>query len=235
VVIGAANLDFEKLEAHRRRALALPRIYDWMFSRPANVEAARRSLATLIDSIDAFNLQADLAAAEPVEASDETLFDTWLRVLNAREELARGAVVAAQHERAVGAEALRDALDRCAQPGAAIPRAARALLGQQAPVDCGRFVRLVAALLPGEPLATRRHIESWSDLGTAFAAEDAVIERRAQAAAAKGCTLRYVQRIDCPTPAVLGGERATQVKASIRLEEVPLDHPHAMVKVRVEQ
>ena len=86
-----------------------------------------------------------------------------------------------------------------------------------------------------EPLATRRHIESWSDLGTAFAAEDAVIERRAQAAAAKGCTLRYVQRIDCPTPAVLGGERATQVNASIRLEEVPLDHPHAMVKVRVEQ
>jgi serine/threonine protein kinase/predicted ATPase len=90
VVIGAANLDFEKLEAHRRRALVLPRIYDWMFSRPANVEAARRSLVTLIDSIDTFILQADLAAAEPLEASDETLFDTWLRVLNAREELARG-------------------------------------------------------------------------------------------------------------------------------------------------
>ena len=54
--------------------------------------------------------------------------------------------------------------------------------------------------------------------------------KRAKAAADKGCTLRYVQRIDCLTPAVLGGERVTQVKATIRLEEVPLDHPHAMVK-----
>lgn len=90
VVIGAANLDFERLESHRRRALALPRIYDWMFSKPPNVDAVRRALATLIDSIDAFYVQADLSESEPVGVTDETVFDTWLRVLNAREELARG-------------------------------------------------------------------------------------------------------------------------------------------------
>jgi serine/threonine protein kinase len=91
VVTHAVKLDFDRLENHRRRALALPRMYDWTFTNPTNLEFARRGLATLIDSLDAFHSRVDEAAAQPPsERSAEDLFDTWLRVLNAREDLARG-------------------------------------------------------------------------------------------------------------------------------------------------
>ena len=80
-----------------------------------------------------------------------------------------------------------------------------------------------------EPLAARRQVDSWACLGSTFEAEDKALAARAKAATARGCTLRYVQRIECATPAELGNERI-EAKASIRLEEVPLDSPHAMVK-----
>lgn len=83
-----------------------------------------------------------------------------------------------------------------------------------------------------EPLAVRRPVDSWEGIcrggALCFAAEDADIRQRLTAAAAKGCTLRYVQRIECDPPAELGHRCAA--KASVRLEEVALDSPYAQVK-----
>ncbi|WP_275571743.1 serine/threonine-protein kinase [Mycolicibacterium vanbaalenii] len=91
VVIKAAELDFERLENHRRRALLVPKVFDWTFNQPVNLALAKTGIATLIDTVDAFYEglgSADERVAE--ERVGDELFDTWRRVLNAREELARG-------------------------------------------------------------------------------------------------------------------------------------------------
>lgn len=91
VIIKAAQLDFERLESHRRRSLALPKLYDWTFKEPANRSLAKSGIATLVDSIDAFyEAQDDVRVVDLDERDGDELFDTWRRVLNAREELARG-------------------------------------------------------------------------------------------------------------------------------------------------
>jgi homoserine dehydrogenase len=56
-----------------------------------------------------------------------------------------------------------------------------------------------------EPLAHRREIASWDTVTDEFAREDVELAARAAAAASRGCTLRYVQRIECDPPAELGG------------------------------
>ena len=81
-----------------------------------------------------------------------------------------------------------------------------------------------------EPLASRRPVESWVSLQDTFADEDVKMAARVAAAKARGCTLRYVQRIDCSPAAELGNESASKCKAYVRLEEVPLQSPYAMVK-----
>ncbi len=91
VIIKAVELDFEQLENHRRRALLLPKVFDWSFNRPVTFERAQRGIATLIDTIDAFYQDNGNAEETEREQHDgDELFDTWRRVLNAREELARG-------------------------------------------------------------------------------------------------------------------------------------------------
>ncbi len=91
VIVKAAELDFERLENHRRRALLVPKVFDWTFNKPANPVLARTGMATLIDAIDAFYEAKDHADESGDEERDgDELFDTWRRVLNAREELARG-------------------------------------------------------------------------------------------------------------------------------------------------
>lgn len=52
-----------------------------------------------------------------------------------------------------------------------------------------------------EPLARRREIRSWADVSAEFATENADMLERAKRAREKGCTLRYVQRIECDPPA----------------------------------
>jgi serine/threonine protein kinase len=92
VVIAAAKLEFDRLENHRRRALLLPAVYDWVFNNPTNIDLAKRALATLTDAIDSFHSSKFEEPAEydlrPREGGE--LFDVWLRILNAREDLARG-------------------------------------------------------------------------------------------------------------------------------------------------
>lgn len=91
VIIKASELDFERLEGHRRRSLALPKVYEWTFSQPPNPALARSGIATLVDAIDSFyEAQHEVEEAELPERDGDELFDTWRRVLNAREELARG-------------------------------------------------------------------------------------------------------------------------------------------------
>jgi aspartokinase/homoserine dehydrogenase 1 len=82
-----------------------------------------------------------------------------------------------------------------------------------------------------EPIATRRDIDRWDSFGGAFAEEDTIFAKRAAAAASRGCTLRYVQRIDCTPAATLGNKKGKiHAVASVKVEEVPLDSPLAMVK-----
>jgi len=81
-----------------------------------------------------------------------------------------------------------------------------------------------------EPLASRRKVDSWHDLSEVFAVEDIDMAKRARDAKAKGCTLRYVQRIECSTPAGFNTGESVQAKASVKLEEVPLDSAHGNVK-----
>lgn len=91
VIIKAAELDFERLESHRRRAVPLPPVFDWAFSRPPSQDLERAGMATLIDTIDAFyEAKAQAIVGGEEEHDGDELFDTWRRVLNAREELARG-------------------------------------------------------------------------------------------------------------------------------------------------
>ena len=81
-----------------------------------------------------------------------------------------------------------------------------------------------------EPIAKRRELESWDAIGSGFLEEDAIYARKAAAAAAKGCTLRYVQRIVCTPGAALGRKKKIHATASVKLEEVPLNSALAMVK-----
>jgi aspartokinase/homoserine dehydrogenase 1 len=62
-----------------------------------------------------------------------------------------------------------------------------------------------------EPLASRRKVDNWHDLSTVFAKEDIYMARRAQEAKEKGCTLRYVQRIECSTPVGFGTKGSIEV------------------------
>ncbi|WP_156252438.1 serine/threonine-protein kinase [Pseudactinotalea terrae] len=90
-IIKAAELDFDRLENHRRRSLALPRAFEWTFNQPPNQALARRGIATLLDAIDAYYEPKDQPDSDQARDRDgDELFDTWRRVLNAREELARG-------------------------------------------------------------------------------------------------------------------------------------------------
>ncbi len=82
-----------------------------------------------------------------------------------------------------------------------------------------------------EKVAKRRPIK---ELGAVhktgeFAEEDAYFAKRVKEAAAKKCTLRYVQRLELTPPAELGFERnVNDCKACARLEEVPIGSAHAV-------
>lgn len=91
VVINAKPMDFERLENHRRRALLLPPGFEWTFAEPANLVLAQTAMASFVDAVDRFYDEAESSGVNgsPERRSDE-LLDTWRRVLDAREELARG-------------------------------------------------------------------------------------------------------------------------------------------------
>ena len=81
-----------------------------------------------------------------------------------------------------------------------------------------------------EPIASRRYV-NWANIGDAFVEEDRIFAERAAAAASRGCTLRYVHKIECTPAAFLGAKDFPIIaEASVKVDEVPLDSPLAMVK-----
>ncbi|TXI50710.1 MAG: hypothetical protein E6Q54_21345 [Mycolicibacter arupensis] len=91
VVIGVATPEFEALEASRRHGLALPPIFSWSDRHPIDMDASERARHRLVELLDDFEVDRARPAAEgsASEGRDE-LFDRWMRVLDAREDLARG-------------------------------------------------------------------------------------------------------------------------------------------------
>lgn len=80
-----------------------------------------------------------------------------------------------------------------------------------------------------EPIAKRREVINWDNLGDTFADVDKMLGERLAAAKSRGCTLRYIQRIECTPAAELGPQRS-KANAYVRLEEVPRESRLAMVK-----
>ena len=66
-----------------------------------------------------------------------------------------------------------------------------------------------------EPLATKRHVESWKNCSKEFELEDKLFSDRAKVARENGCTLRYVQRIECSPPVELSPYSDTVLKVTI--------------------
>jgi aspartokinase/homoserine dehydrogenase 1 len=81
-----------------------------------------------------------------------------------------------------------------------------------------------------EPLALRRPIDTFLDLSQSFPEEDRLFQEKAAAAARKHCTLRYIQRIECSPAVGLAHSFTGKVRATVKLEEVPLHSALAMVK-----
>lgn len=88
-VTAAKQLSFEALEAGRRRSLAVPPIFSWITQRPADLRASARAKSLLTQLVDQFYESRDDPDATLQSDGDEQ-FENWLRVLDARVDLARG-------------------------------------------------------------------------------------------------------------------------------------------------
>jgi hypothetical protein len=89
VVTAAARPEFEVLEAFRRRSVSLPPVFSWVVREPVNREQSQRALATFVGLLDDYLEVVRQGPSQPIRDGDE-LFDLWLRILDAREDLARG-------------------------------------------------------------------------------------------------------------------------------------------------
>lgn len=89
-VIAANAPEFESLDRLRRRSLKLPQSFVWTVHEPANREQAARALDIVVGMIEDYVEESHAAAKEKAPKGGDELFDVWLRILDAREELARG-------------------------------------------------------------------------------------------------------------------------------------------------
>lgn len=90
-VVSVRVSDFDQLEIRRRQSLALPAIFDWAVRRPANQTLAEQAQRALIDLLDDFCEQKDQESeVKASQRNADSLFDLWLRILDARGELGRG-------------------------------------------------------------------------------------------------------------------------------------------------
>lgn len=90
VVTAAPAPDLEVLEGGRRHGLLLPPVFSWVAHQPSKPVAADRARETLLQMLDEFHERRDQPDLDtPLRDGDE-VFDLWLRILEAREELARG-------------------------------------------------------------------------------------------------------------------------------------------------
>lgn len=91
VVTAVAEPEFEKIEALRRRSCLLPAVFGWTLHQPGDRDQAKRGLAELVGLIDDYmEAERERGQAASHRREGDELFDLWLKVLDAREELARG-------------------------------------------------------------------------------------------------------------------------------------------------
>jgi hypothetical protein len=112
VVTAAPALEFEVLERTRRHGLALPPIFSWTVHQPAKPAPSDRARDTLVELLDEFYERKDHPEAESADRDGDEVFDVWLRVLDARDDLARGEhqPIAYKRARADGPAGLRPVL-----------------------------------------------------------------------------------------------------------------------------
>lgn len=88
-VSAAPALEFEELEWGRRNGMLLPPIFSWTAQRPLRQNASDLAGLTLLQVLDEhYEHRSDPDTAEDDEA--DALFERWLHLLDAREELGRG-------------------------------------------------------------------------------------------------------------------------------------------------
>jgi hypothetical protein len=100
VVVAAPAPEFELLEGGRRHGLELPPIFSWVSTQPADVVAADRGRQRLHDLLDDFARGEETPEEGGADSEGEALFEKWLRLLEAREDLARGEHEPLQYKKA---------------------------------------------------------------------------------------------------------------------------------------
>lgn len=90
VVTAAYQPELEALEGRRRQSLQLPPIFSWAVSDPGQQAAAQRGMDLLLELLDDHISRGGTSDTEAPPREGDELFDLWARILDAREELARG-------------------------------------------------------------------------------------------------------------------------------------------------
>jgi hypothetical protein len=90
-VVGAKEAEYDLLDAARRRGMETAGQFAWTTTRPMSVATATADAAVLLHGLDDFYAKQDVhPGGDPTADDGDELFDGWLRLLQAREELARG-------------------------------------------------------------------------------------------------------------------------------------------------
>lgn len=90
VVSAATQLEFESLEGLRRRSFALPPAFTWTLREPLSRRLAATGMSALLGVIDAHLESSRESGVVGGKHEGDELFDIWMRILDAREDLARG-------------------------------------------------------------------------------------------------------------------------------------------------
>lgn len=90
VVTAAAEAEYEALEGGRRNSMLLPDIFSWTVHEPAVHASSAKAQETLLELLDDFYDRQENPAPDEAENDGDDLFEQWLSILEAREELARG-------------------------------------------------------------------------------------------------------------------------------------------------
>lgn len=88
-VTAAPALEFEKLEGGRRNGMLLPPIFSWTVQRPLKQSGSETATLTFLQLLDEHYERRNNPETAADDESDE-LFERWLNILDAREELGRG-------------------------------------------------------------------------------------------------------------------------------------------------
>ncbi|MDF3284546.1 serine/threonine-protein kinase [Gordonia sp. N1V] len=88
-VTAAPALEFEQLEGGRHNGMLLPPIFSWTVQRPLKQAGSETATRTLLQLLDEHYERRNNPETAADDEADE-LFERWLNILDAREELGRG-------------------------------------------------------------------------------------------------------------------------------------------------